>query len=352
MRTLKITFVFDACNLGGTEAAIKNRMDYLVKLGVDCQILFFYPAQEKDTFKNHKCFVTQNEKEICEITYDSDVIDNLSLLDIIFSKLYKMHKPIIHECHGYGFFEHLTRLDYSKVKAVFFPSNHQCNSAREYMRSMGKQDIPLYVLYNFLGHDFSEGSLLKNSLQQSIILWVGRMEQNKNWGFLIRLAQVLPAEYTIRVVTNSSVSSDYNKFLETVRRYNLFSRFQIVTNCPYNYMAAHYAEAAQSGCYLSSSLRESFGMTVLEAMSCSCPLVITDIPAFREIAGDCARYYDINNVNECLQNIQNICSSGLRDTMISREVLRYNSEFDGNKICSSFISVMDKIIDRCKEEKN
>jgi len=40
------------------------------------------------------------------------------------------------------------------------------------------------------------------------------------------------------------------------------------------------------------SLYEGFGLPVLEAMACGAPVACADIPVFREVAGNCARYFD------------------------------------------------------------
>ena len=49
-------------------------------------------------------------------------------------------------------------------------------------------------------------------------------------------------------------------------------------------------EAAR--CFLFPSLYEGFGLPVLEAMTCGCPVALSDIPALREVAGSAARYFD------------------------------------------------------------
>jgi glycosyltransferase involved in cell wall biosynthesis len=47
--------------------------------------------------------------------------------------------------------------------------------------------------------------------------------------------------------------------------------------------------------FLYPSLRESFGLPVLEAMSCGVPVITSDIPAIREVAGDAAFFVDPEN---------------------------------------------------------
>ncbi|MGQ0612754.1 MAG: glycosyltransferase family 4 protein [Planctomycetaceae bacterium] len=43
------------------------------------------------------------------------------------------------------------------------------------------------------------------------------------------------------------------------------------------------------------SLYEGFGLPILEAMACGTPVACADIRVFREVAGDCAEYFDARN---------------------------------------------------------
>lgn len=45
-------------------------------------------------------------------------------------------------------------------------------------------------------------------------------------------------------------------------------------------------------CLIFPSLIEGFGLPVLEAQTCGCPAVLSEIPAFREVAGHAAIYFD------------------------------------------------------------
>ena len=42
--------------------------------------------------------------------------------------------------------------------------------------------------------------------------------------------------------------------------------------------------------FIYPSLKEGFGIPLLEAMACRCPMLVSDIPVFREVAGDQALY--------------------------------------------------------------
>lgn len=56
--------------------------------------------------------------------------------------------------------------------------------------------------------------------------------------------------------------------------------------------------------FLYPSLRESFGLPVLEAMSCGIPVITSDIPAIREVAGDAAAFIDPENDIAIAEKIQ------------------------------------------------
>lgn len=49
--------------------------------------------------------------------------------------------------------------------------------------------------------------------------------------------------------------------------------------------------------YVSTSMAEGFGLPLLECMKYGTPMVLSDIPVYREIAGDSAVYFEINDEN-------------------------------------------------------
>jgi glycosyltransferase involved in cell wall biosynthesis len=71
--------------------------------------------------------------------------------------------------------------------------------------------------------------------------------------------------------------------------------------------------------YLAHSLLESFGMTILEAMTLGVPVVASDIPAHREVCGEAAIYYNPASPTELTQAIFDLIH---RESLVQELVCR------------------------------
>ena len=71
------------------------------------------------------------------------------------------------------------------------------------------------------------------------------------------------------------------------------------------------------------SLYEGFGIPILEAFSQHCPVVASDIPVFREIAGDAAIYFDPGEPEELRAAVEHIIDdTALRQDLMARSAAR------------------------------
>ena len=80
----------------------------------------------------------------------------------------------------------------------------------------------------------------------------------------------------------------------------------------------------QAVCFIFPSLYEGFGLPPIEAMSCGCPVLVSDIPVLHEVCGDAATYFDPYNpyairkaINQFLET-----SHGDRNDVTSRNHTR------------------------------
>ena len=57
------------------------------------------------------------------------------------------------------------------------------------------------------------------------------------------------------------------------------------------------------------SLKESFGLPIIEAFAAGCPSIISDLPYAREVAGKAAEYFDPYNPKDIARSLKNVLCS-------------------------------------------
>jgi glycosyltransferase involved in cell wall biosynthesis len=158
------------------------------------------------------------------------------------------------------------------------------------IRHRFRQHPPLVPIQNGLTKRAVSDS--ERPIPQPYVLYVGRLERKKNIAGMLRVFQrYLENEPNApeQLVLGGSPGlgfSDIGKLLETEP---LRSR---VTLTGYLNEAALGAYLAHANAFLFLPHYEGFGMPVVEAMAAGVPVVASDIPALREVAGDAVEFVD------------------------------------------------------------
>lgn len=110
-------------------------------------------------------------------------------------------------------------------------------------------------------------------------------------------------------------------------------------------------ELPQYDLYISASQFEGFSLSVLEAMACKLPLLLSDIPSFREQAENTAFYFDLNDLDQLIGR--------LRFMIENPEILALKADesyqrFLSNYTLAKYLARLRKIYDdqiKLKKEK-
>jgi glycosyltransferase involved in cell wall biosynthesis len=111
------------------------------------------------------------------------------------------------------------------------------------------------------------------------ILAVGRLERYKQTDMLLRALPSLPDDYEAVVIGDGPLRATIQ---DTAERLGLRHRLRLLRHLPRRELVAWYRSA---DAFVSLSRHESFGITALEAAAAGTPVLLSDIPAHREVAG-------------------------------------------------------------------
>jgi len=174
-------------------------------------------------------------------------------------------------------------------------------------------------LFQHIGIANSERVKISLSLPKKYILYVGSIEPRKNIETLIETFYILKKKYNLEhklvIVGSKGVKGEQvlKKVSSRLRDLNdevVFKGIVDNSNLVFFYNLADV--------FVTCSYYEGFGLPLLEALGCGCPVVCSDIPVFREVAGDGALFSLPFDYDSFATNIYNI----LNDKELRKDVAK------------------------------
>lgn len=149
-----------------------------------------------------------------------------------------------------------------------------------------------------------ELELLKRELKfkkdDFIITYVGRLAEEKNIEFLINNHTKLNKKCKLMIVGNGP---DLEKFKEMVKKLDLEDKVIFTGAVPHYEIASYYAI---SNIFVTASVTETQGLTVIEAMAASIPVVCADDESFKDAVIDGLNGKVFKNDKEYVNAIENL----------------------------------------------
>ena len=165
--------------------------------------------------------------------------------------------------------------------------------------------------------------------ERPYLLFVGNLTASKNVPFLVRAYQ--QADVPVDLVLAGRPLDDMDAIDRTVRATRAPQRVHVVAEPTDADIARLYADATA---FVFPSLYEGFGFPPLEAMARGCPVLASDIPSLREVAGDGALLLALDEPvwAEAIRRVVSIrasatsCASGAGATSIATRGSRRRGE--------------------------
>ena len=183
--------------------------------------------------------------------------------------------------------------------------------------------------------DSADGS--RRVFERPYLLFVGNFTASKNVPFLVRAYQ--QADVPVDLVLAGRPLDDMDAIDRTLRATRAPQRVHVIAEPTDADIARLYAGATA---FVFPSLYEGFGFPPLEAMARGCPVLASDIPSLREVAGDGALLLALDETawSEGIRRI--VSDQGLRNDLRERgrrNVERYSWRQTARGVCALLESV-------------
>ena len=193
------------------------------------------------------------------------------------------------------------------------------------------------VVHHGMNIDFTKQSPV--DIPHPYVLFVGGRGGYKNFEFLIRAITPVLNEKKIHLFCTGSDSftAEEVALLKKLR----IDKFVIQRRVSDTELAYLYSQAKV---FVFPSLYEGFGIPILEAFASNCPVLLSDASCFREIAGNAASYFDIEDPESLKTEFIKL----LEDTTYREKLIQRGKErllnFSEEKCARETLAVYKKVL--------
>ncbi|EKE02032.1 MAG: hypothetical protein ACD_20C00434G0005 [uncultured bacterium] len=190
------------------------------------------------------------------------------------------------------------------------------NTKKDIIKFYGIDENKIEVTYLANSFDINKVQSQQDiKLPEHYILFVGTRGLYKNFkGFIKSIIPLLNQDNDLKVV--SAGGAPFNQEEATYLE-GLGIKEQVLY-CPVaDETLPYFYKNAKA--FIFPSLYEGFGIPVLEAFSCGCPLIVSNTSSLPEVAGDAAVYMDPKNEDSILESIKSVIyNNSLRQELINK----------------------------------
>jgi len=242
------------------------------------------------------------------------------------------------------------RLSLMNTSAIITDSN---SSKKDIIDRVRLQENKVHVVYLAADENFKKIKNIKReeeikkkyNLPDSFVLYVGDVTWNKNLPRLIESVQ--KANIPLVMVGKALISENYdrlnpwNKDLAIIQAMiKNDSRIKLLGFVSIEDLVLLYSLATV---FVMPSLYEGFGLPIVEAMSCGCPVITSKEGSLEEIGGDAVKYVDAFDSASIMNGIKSISTNKILQKELSQKGLKQVKKFTISETLKKTISVYDRV---------
>ncbi|MEO5999783.1 MAG: glycosyltransferase [Ferruginibacter sp.] len=175
---------------------------------------------------------------------------------------------------------------------------------QQYFNLLKIKPFKTHVLYTFVDTTVFNNPEAGKAQEEGVfkIMSIGTLRYPKNHHYLIAVFEKLKAEpIELHIYGDGPMQAELQAAIDkTGAKVILKGEVSDVQNL-----------FGQYDMYIMASLFEGFSLSVLEAMAMQMPLLLSDIPSFREQCEDTAVYFDLQDTVDCVQKIKGLAADNI-----------------------------------------
>ena len=203
------------------------------------------------------------------------------------------------------------------------------------MKNYGINESKISVIYN--GYEKQTTEKTYSVKQKKYILFVGTIQPRKNLETLIdTFEKFIQTNKNFKLVIVGKKGWLYDDIFEKVKKLKLEDKVIFTGHITDEDLVSYYKNAF---CLALPSLYEGFGMPVLEALALGVPVIASDIPVLREVAGPAAMYVPPGSEDEMAHVLSDLLHNESRRDVLRGMGLKRAAHFSWEKASRETLDV-------------
>jgi glycosyltransferase involved in cell wall biosynthesis len=188
-----------------------------------------------------------------------------------------------------------------------------------------------------------EATFKRYGITRPFILSVGEFRPHKNHVGLIKAYHGAECSQTHNLLLVGQLHKDYDAPQKIISELGLEDQVRILTDVSADDLPSLYSGA---DLFVLVSYYEGFGLPVLEAMACGCPVIASNTTALKEVAGGGAYLIDPDNQSEITHAIDEIISNEDRRKQLVHDGEAWSSQFSWKKTADKTLAVYESVLSK------
>jgi glycosyltransferase involved in cell wall biosynthesis len=206
------------------------------------------------------------------------------LTPILFPEYHRFHSQLLQRVFLKGILR--------KADLILTNSQHTLVDLLKYLPEAASKSHAILLAYDPIFNPLPEGELTESDkISEPFFLAVGTIEPRKNLVRLLEAYRIYRTEYggNNHLIIAGQKGWKSEAFFDALSRHPFKGDIRITGYIPDQTLAAYYTQAKA---LIYPSEYEGFGLPVLEAMACGCPVICSNTSSLPEVGGEVAVYID------------------------------------------------------------